>query len=282
MDLPKFVELFNLSLVQEMSEDLGATCTINHALESCEMFYRFFVSPETRTRIGISELGKPAVLLALKQLGLYNHDLSFRTSFRFLFGSWFESIITNLMVLYKVPLTQQQHEVQMGAHTGHIDGIVGDYVVEIKTLSATNYKRFSAPLSPDGFIRYQTRDIYGYTTQLACYSHLLSKPGVWLVLNKATYELALVYPDKDLAAKALERAYVIVDTLPLIKTPADVVKYFEPPDVVVSRSGVYKLPEDMEYSEYKDVFYDIQDDVIRHKPPAEIESQIKLLMEKRV
>lgn len=255
--LKTFVESFNSG---ELQIDL-AEQQENYIKEVKISCYNQFCSPTKRTHIGLSEIGKPAVLLGLKALGV-SEVVSPASKLRFHFGDVFEALIVQILISYGLEVTDVQKEVAYSGIPGHIDGIVnGDTVLEVKTMSDSYYQRFTK--QPD--------DSRGYLTQLNFYCHLLGLKGVWLCINKQTYELALIelIPDPTL----LERGKKIIQVLPNIVTINDVLDNFDAPEPVTEffkkqPTGKYLVPETMKYSNCVDVFYECVVEPNGYKKPT--------------
>jgi hypothetical protein len=163
------------------------------------------------------------------------------------------------------------------AITGHLDLVVrssknAEYlpmIVEVKTMSDQYWRSFCS-------LGYSTtEDIYfvpaggddarGYMTQLALYIASTGFPGAWLALNKATFQMALVVPDKDRLYEALRRAEKVALALSHIKCLKDVYTVVKAPPGVPevhkhSLTGKLLLPPSMKYETVAPpfLFYDIK------------------------
>lgn len=224
-----------------------------------ESFKSKFITCEQRTHIGVSELGRPTVLLGLKKLGFPGEDSTVQSAFNFHYGDWFEAFMTNLMEAFGLKITGKQHKLYFQGLTGHIDGFIGgELIVEIKSLSAKNFSKFT---------KYPSDDLHGYMTQLSVYMTQLGTDGVWLCFNKQAGldedRLVIVRPPKDDIKAAVNRAREVVYALERIETLEIMFNYFEPPDPVAEvykkqPTGYYLIPESMQYSPYADCFYEIE------------------------
>ena len=262
--IESFVENWNSGYFVEPIGGIGLVCGDDHGFAVRDSFVRQYARREQRTQIGISQLGKPAVLLGLFQLGFPMDVVTYPTLFNFHYGDWFESLILSLLEIYGINLTMKQATVQYLGIEGHIDAVIGDEIVlEIKTMSDHNYQKFSKPIDPQKpWFRRFHEDVYGYATQLGCYSSCLNKKGLWLILNKITRELGLVYPNESNLREGCNRARELINALQHIKTLEDLTEWFEAPDPVVEffrkkPTGYYLVPESMKYSQYADCFYEL-------------------------
>lgn len=242
----RFVKAWNEGFViDRMSK--AETRAVTKELERA-FVRQYTATPNTRQRVGVSQLGKPAVLTALAHLGLHNiteesSEVAFtstgRQQWTFFLGDTFEVIATSCYErITKGKVEDAQLEVDFHGIKGHIDGITDGHVLEFKTINGWDFEKFvNNPLD----------DLNGYTTQLSVYCHCLGLPGAWVVLNKWNGSLACVElktPDQE----SIERAAEIVKTLPRIRKKADVLKHFKPPELEWNaRTKKYELPRDMRY-----------------------------------
>lgn len=109
--------------------------------------------------------------------------------FKFLFGHVVEELLLFFADLSGHKVTDQQQEVTVDGVTGHIDAIIDDVVIDVKTASDYAFKKFK-----QGDLPFD--DPFGYLAQLSGYSSALKKNGGgFLVANKSTGELCLYKPD---------------------------------------------------------------------------------------
>lgn len=154
---------------------------------------------------------------------------------------------------------------------GHLDHVVelGDgerLILEVKTMSDSYWRQFTGAgykFKDDNLVTDGGDDDRGYMTQLALYMEATGYDGAWLALNKATSQMALVYPDPDDLAAARTRANKVALALSKVKTLSDVYTLLKaPPGVpeVYKRkaTGRLLLPTSMKYSGVAELFYDIR------------------------
>ncbi len=245
--LREFVLAFNSGILAFNAERITEMLP-TYSTEVAQSYLRQFASSEKRTHIGLSEIGKPAVLLGLKKLGAPQEDINPASRLRFHLGDVFESLIVQILKASGYHISHTQETVEFEGMPGHIDGVYGDYVIEIKTMSDRYFKQFVN--QPD--------DERGYLTQLNLYSKLMNKHGVWICLNKSTYELALVEMIPNV--EVIDRARNVIQALNEVKTIDDVFDFFDPPQPVEEwfkkqPTGKYLLPDSMKYTPYRNVFY---------------------------
>ena len=259
--LRQFVDAFNSGELQ-IDFDAMHDQLAQYSSEVIISYKNQFCNRDKRTHIGLSEIGKPAVLLGLKKLGVAGEIVSPASRLRFHFGDVFESLILATLKAHNFSITMEQHEISMKGTLGHIDAVVNDdTVLEVKTMSDYYYQKFIK--EPD--------DSRGYVTQLNTYAYMLCKKGVWLCLNKQTYQLALI----ELVPNplVLERAEAVIKALKEVKVIDDVLDLFDPPEPEAEffkkqPTGRYLIPASMKYAAYLPVFYDLVLDVNGYKKPT--------------
>ena len=252
-------------------KDYSKVNLANMAQEIQEAFIGHFVEPKERLGIGMSELGKPAVLLALKKLGYpLENGMSVARKMTMLWGSVAESTIIALMRQQGMFVSHEQTIIDFKGIPGHLDCVVDDMVVEIKTMSDGYWNQFTK----------HPNDDRGYITQLALYMACSGKAGVWLCLNKAPKEfsdnspLQIVIPNIEDLNAAIVRAEGVIDVLGAIESLEDIFEYMEPPAPVPevyrgAETGKYLVPTSMKYTPYKEVFYQLEQSVNGYKKPTE-------------
>lgn len=216
-----------------------------------------------RTYIGLSELGKPAVLLGMRKLGYQEKGQKLKNIFRCHLGEVFESLLLHSLVAYLGDsryVIDTQREVNFKGYIGHVDAVINDsLVVEIKTMSSYYWNKFVK----------NPNDEKGYITQLALYSEALCLPAVWLCLNIETYELKLIELSSlsdELVQEKINRASAIITSLSTISTFEELFENFAPPvpEKEFFRkqpTGKFVLPESMKYSNFCSVFYVLSEGV---------------------
>lgn len=117
-------------------------------------------------------------------------DLEPAVMFRFLYGHVVEELLLFFIDLAGHKIESQQEEVNVDGLIGHVDCVIDDVVIDIKTASDWSFKKFKeGRLSQD--------DPFGYLAQLSAYEHGFNKSGGgFLVANKSTGELCLYKPDE--------------------------------------------------------------------------------------
>ena len=117
-------------------------------------------------------------------------ELSPAVIFRFLYGHVVEELLLFFVDLAGHKVEHQQAEVNVLGLKGHVDCIIDDVVIDIKSASDFSFRKFKdGKLSQD--------DPFGYLAQLAAYEHGFGKSGGgFLVANKSSGEICLYRPDE--------------------------------------------------------------------------------------
>ncbi len=141
--------------------------------------------------IRMSNVGKPARRLWFDSQT--TDQESFKTNpstqIKFLYGHMLEELVKLFVVISGHDITGEQKQVVVDSITGHIDCIIDDEVVDIKTASGFAFNKFK-----NGTLR--DDDPFGYLGQLAGYeeSEGTSNGGL-LVINKENGELCFYQPE---------------------------------------------------------------------------------------
>lgn len=200
------------------------------------------LEPERPKTLRMSNLGKPDRQLWYElKSDLPKEQFSGNTLRKFLFGDLWESLLLFLAEEAGHKVEHKQGEVEVDGIVGHIDAIVDDVVVDVKSASSYAFKKFK-----NGTL--QDDDPFGYYDQLGGYSHALDLPGAWLAIDKQTGSLALLEaPKADLEA---------LDTPGRIEHMKGVLDASEPPErcyepVPEGKSGNMKLSTGCSYCAFK-------------------------------
>jgi len=111
------------------------------------------------------------------------------TQIKFLYGHILEELVLLLVRLSGHDVTSEQREVIVEGVTGHLDCIIDDEVVDVKTASGFAFNKFK-----NGTLRED--DPFGYLGQLAGYEEAEGTDnGGFLVINKENGELCLYCPE---------------------------------------------------------------------------------------
>lgn len=172
----------------DISEDKLKKFTTNVG----EVFLHW-ATPQEKPNEGLrmSNIGKPN-----RQVWFDYHDKNERTlispnvMLKFLYGHLLEEVLLFLTELAGHKVEEQQVEVSVDGIKGHIDAIIDDVVVDVKTASQFAFKKFkNGTLIND--------DPFGYLAQLSGYQEALGKTGGgFLVVDKSSGELCFHQPEE--------------------------------------------------------------------------------------
>lgn len=141
----------------------------------------------------MSNLGKPD-----RQLWYEFHpdaeeskeELEPHTLLKFLIGDLYEAVLLFLAKVAGHSVTQEQAEVEIDGIKGHIDAVIDDVVVDVKSASTYAFKKFKyGTLAED--------DPFGYIDQIGGYMTALNKSGAFLAGDKQNGHLALLSIPKE-------------------------------------------------------------------------------------
>lgn len=105
--------------------------------------------------------------------------------FKFLFGDIIEEVILFLAKASGHTVEKEQEEVRLHGVVGHIDGIIDDELVDVKSASTYSFNKFAQHTLADD-------DAFGYLTQLGAYASGLGKSGgSFLAVDKTLGHIAL-------------------------------------------------------------------------------------------
>jgi len=185
--------------------------------------------------IRMSNVGKPARRLWFDSQ--VTDKESFKTNsptqIKFLYGHMLEELVKLFVVLSGHDVTGEQKQVVVDSITGHIDCIIDDEVVDIKTASGFAFNKFK-----NGTLR--DDDPFGYLGQLAGYeeSEGTSNGGL-LVINKENGELCFYQPedlDKPNIKNKIKNLKIALEK----KTPPVDYCYDTVPDGVKGNEKIHK------------------------------------------
>lgn len=193
-------------------------------------------------RLRLSNLGKPCsrqlwYSVNTPELG---EKLSGPTRIKFLIGDITEAVVLFLARLAGHTVEDEQFEVDVDGVKGHIDALIDDELVDVKSASPYSFNKFADGLQAGD-------DSFGYLTQLGSYGKAKGKKrGHFLAVNKVLGTLCLdthdPLPEVDLEQK--------------IKTTQELLAANEPPprgfeDVPDGKSGNRKLSVGCSYCPFK-------------------------------
>ncbi len=231
---------------------------------------RHYAEDRQRAGVRMSNLGKPAIILALAKLGYVEPEPKGKMRWNFITGDFFENWLEVMMRTYGIEVLDSQITYELMGITGHADYLVVSPVtgqptlVEAKTMSE-NYSRM--------FKKDQTDD-RGYVTQLALYMEASGYPGTWVCLNKGNSEVFEVVPEPDKSSAALVRGKRVLDGLAAINSIEDIFEYMRVPPPQAERfknaeTGRYILPQSIAWSPLRHALYKLSLEMNGYNQPRE-------------
>lgn len=249
--------------VEWLNSDVGGNGPLPNLLHGdygvamADSLSRHFAEDRQKGGVRMSNLGKPATLLALAKLGYIEPEPKGKSRLIFHMGDMYENFLEILMQAYGIEILDSQRELEWKyGLTGHLDYIIKSpvtgkpLIVEAKTMS-DNYARL--------FSRRQDDD-RGYITQLGLYSTCTGYDSTWLCLNKGNATTFEIETNPGLFMAALERAEKVMERLQEVNTLDDVLAKFRPPPPqkeVYQRkeTGDYLLPMNFRWSPFRNALY---------------------------
>ena len=173
-----------IDITEEQIDDFG---------ESIKEVMRSWANPTKRDStfsIRMSNVGKhPRKLWFDSKSTEKRSTINVPTQIKFLYGHMLEELVKLFVVMSGHDLTGQQKEVVVDGVVGHIDCIIDEEVVDIKTASSFAFNKFKHGTLRDD-------DPFGYLGQLAGYEESEgTNNGGLLVLNKESGELCFYQPE---------------------------------------------------------------------------------------
>ena len=137
-------------------------------------------------RLRMSNIGKPCSRSLWYDINGDDEaeSLSPQTRLKFMIGDIVEALVIYLAKEAGHSVTDQQAEIEMKGIKGHIDCVIDDELVDIKSASSFAMKKFKNGTLPDD-------DPFGYISQISGYGNALGKKrGTFLAFDKSSGELA--------------------------------------------------------------------------------------------
>lgn len=222
---------------------------------------RHFVEDRQRGGVRMSNIGKPATLLALAKLGYSEPEPKGKSRLIFHMGDMFENFLEVMLQSYGIEVLDSQVRCEYSSESGipldgHLDYIITSpvtgepIIVEAKTMSQ-NYSRMFRK-NPD--------DDRGYVTQLSLYASSKGFDATWVCLDKGNAEMFEQPLEPGLMIPSLERVEKVLDRVAKVQELDDVLKVFRAPPIKAERykgsqTGSYLLPVTLKMSPFRKVLY---------------------------
>jgi hypothetical protein len=118
-------------------------------------------------------------------------EMPARLLLTFLQGHILEAVLLMLVEMSGHEISNKQTEVKVEGIVGHMDCVIDDCLIDVKTAAPYSYKE---KFVNGGLL--EGKDPFGYSLQADSYAHALGlERRGWLVMNKATGELNLLMND---------------------------------------------------------------------------------------
>jgi hypothetical protein len=220
---------------------------------------RHYAEDRQKGGLRMSNIGKPAVVLALAHLGYVEPEPKGKSRFIFLTGDMYENWLEVMLKVYGFEIIDSQPEMNFLGITGHADFVIKNpatnepLILEAKTMSEGYARMFSRELNDDR----------GYISQLAMYSHGYRKEPTdctWICFNKGNSETFEIVPPEGLLLQRLDRAEQVIKRVRQVKSLDDILELVRvpPPRAEVYKkqeTGKYLVPGSLSYSPFKRALY---------------------------
>jgi hypothetical protein len=168
-------------LFREFGEDLGEILSNS-------------ITEEHTPGLRMSNIGRP-----LRQLWYETHPdvvqsepVSGSSLLKFSYGHILEALVVVLAKAGGHTVERQQEEVSVDGISGHIDCVIDNVLVDIKSASPYSFSKFVSGEILSG------NDPFGYLGQICGYAHALGLPAAWIVVNKVSGEICILHVPQEL------------------------------------------------------------------------------------
>ena len=181
-------KLFDLAHKPKLSkkEATKVLDQLGREVKDC-LFDYLYNEPQGKNNLRLSAIGKPDRQLWY-DMKEPNKEKQFTpaTRIKFLYGHILESLLIALTKLASHTVTEEQKEVRVQGVLGHQDCKIDGVLVDIKSASATAFKKFS-----NGTLR--DDDPFGYIPQISAYAEANgAKEAAFFAIDKQSGSLALL------------------------------------------------------------------------------------------
>ena len=250
-------DIYNLVNTGKKNPDKEALFALGSAVMEAVRRQLWMATSEAPGRLRMSNIGKPCSRQLWYDVNGDDkaEELSPQTRLKFMIGDIVEAFLIYLSKEAGHSVTQQQAEIELSGIKGHIDCVIDDELVDIKSASAFAMKKFKNGTLPDD-------DPFGYISQISGYGNALGKKrGTFLAFDKSSGELA-TYTHAQLENTELKIAQVKADVGS--KTPPD--RRFE--TVKDRQTGRDKLGVNCSYCSHKETCWEDLDLKFRSGRPV--------------
>lgn len=183
--------------------------------------------PRGTGALRLSMIGRPDRQIWYECKGYPKFPIPPAAKIKFLYGDILEAMLLFLAREAGHKVEHEQKEVEVEGVKGHIDAVIDDTLIDVKSASVFGFKKFKEKtIIKKGMFGYEYDDPFGYVHQLGAYARAMGKSVLgWLAIEKEKGHVALPlhtldeFPDS--AARIKHLKIIIQDEQP----PA---KCFEP------------------------------------------------------
>ena len=179
-------DIYNLVNTGKKKPDQEALFALGSTVMDAVKRQLWMATSDMPGRLRMSNIGKPCSRSLWYDINGDDkvESLSPETRLKFMIGDIVEALVVYLAKEAGHSVTDQQAEIEMEGIKGHIDCVIDDELVDIKSASSFAMKKFKNGTLPDD-------DPFGYISQISGYGNALGKKrGTFLAFDKSSGELA--------------------------------------------------------------------------------------------
>lgn len=179
-------DIYNLVDTGKKNPDQEALFALGSTVMDAVKRQLWMATSDMPGRLRMSNIGKPCSRSLWYDINGDDkvESLSPETRLKFMIGDIVEALVVYLAKEAGHSVTDQQAEIEMEGIKGHIDCVIDDELVDIKSASSFAMKKFKNGTLPND-------DPFGYISQISGYGNALGKKrGTFLAFDKSSGELA--------------------------------------------------------------------------------------------
>lgn len=179
-------DIYNLVDTGKKNPDQEALFALGSTVMDAVKRQLWMATSDMPGRLRMSNIGKPCSRSLWYDVNGDDkvESLSPETRLKFMIGDIVEALVVYLAKEAGHSVTDQQAEIEMEGIKGHIDCVIDDELVDIKSASSFAMKKFKNGTLPND-------DPFGYISQISGYGNALGKKrGTFLAFDKSSGELA--------------------------------------------------------------------------------------------
>ena len=179
-------DIYNLVDTGKKNPDQEALFALGSTVMDAVKRQLWMATSDMPGRLRMSNIGKPCSRSLWYDINGDDkvESLSPETRLKFMIGDIVEALVVYLAKEAGHSVTDQQAEIEMEGIKGHIDCVIDDELVDIKSASSFAMKKFKNGTLPND-------DPFGYISQISGYGNALGKKrGTFLAFDKSRGELA--------------------------------------------------------------------------------------------